>query len=200
MEADTKRYPRKVEVRKGLVVEIKPLKTNQIDDLMELYWALDEKAVAKLSHDVNGPHYPRSVKRRMEDKRVYYLVAWNQGKIIGSLALYHGESLWSRHIGHVVFVSHPEYRRYGIATILFDEVLPLAESLGIEKLYAELTREHSESIKMLKNFGFTREATLKDHIKDRYGRYRDMRIYSLDTEKAHREMEALISEFSDYSG
>ncbi|MBS1260755.1 MAG: hypothetical protein MAG453_00071 [Calditrichaeota bacterium] len=194
------RYPRRLRLRKNLVSEIRPLDVAEVRDLMTLYHALDETAVSRLPHDVQSPNFPKMLRRQLEDERLHILVTWHEDDIIGSLSLYRSESIWARHIGNVVFVSHPEYRRFGIATILFEEILPIAQSLGIEKIYAELTRDHIDGIKMLKHFGFSREATLKDHIKDRYGRYRDMRIYSLDTEGAHKAMEELIAGFSDYSG
>ncbi|MCB2212405.1 GNAT family N-acetyltransferase [bacterium] len=194
------RLPLSIKVRRHLEVEINLLNASQLNDLMEMYSTLDDKSLARLPYDVNSPHYPRVLKRQLEDNRAIFLVAWHDGKIIGSLALYHGQALWTRHVGRVIFVSHPEYRRYGLATVLFEEMIPLAQAMEIEKLYAQLTKDHVDGIKMLKTFGFAREATLKDHIKDRYGRYHDMRIYSLDLEGAHKSMEELISSFSDYSG
>lgn len=194
------RYPRKVEIRKHLVVEIKPLDIEHIPDLTAMFKTLDDRAVEKIPVDVTDANYERGLKRRLEDGRTHILAAWKDGAILGEIALYPRQSSWTKHTAAVVFVSHPEYRRYGLATILFEEMLPWAQSLGIEKVYAELSKDHVDGIKMLKHFGFTREATLKDHIKDRYGRYHDMRIYSLDMERAHKEMEALIADFSDYSG
>ncbi len=200
MSTTKSRFPRTVEIRKHLEVEIKPLEISQIDKLMELCSSLEDAAIARIPYDVSSPNYSRLVKRQIEDGRVHTLVAWHNDNIVGSLSLHHNPALWTKHIGSVVFVSHPEYRRYGIASVLFEELISFGQDLGIEKIYAQLTKENVMGIKMLKRFGFTREATFKDHIKDQYGRYMDMRVYSLDLEGAHRDMADLIAGFSDYSG
>jgi RimJ/RimL family protein N-acetyltransferase len=200
MSTKTKRFPISLQIRKHLKIEVDVLKAADIKDLMNLYAALEDDAISRIPWNVNSPNHPKLVKRLMEDDRAHFMSARHKGEMIGSISLHHNPALWTRHIGSVVFVSHPDYRRYGIASTLFEEIIPLAQSLDIEKLYAQLTKENVQGIRMLKHFGFTREATFKDHIKDPYGRYLDMRVYSLDLEGAHKAMADLIADFSDYSG
>ncbi len=200
MATKTKRFPISLQIRKHLKIEIDLMQQADIKDLMTLYASLEDEAISRIPWHVNSPNHPKLVKRLMEDGRAYYLSAKHKGDIIGSISLHHNPALWTRHIGSVVFVSHPDYRRFGIASALFEEIIPFAQSLKIEKIYAQLTKENVQGIRMLKHFGFTREATFKDHIKDPYGRYLDMRVYSLDLEGAHKAMADLIANFSDYSG
>lgn len=194
------RYPVEVACRKRMKVVIKPLGIEDIDAQMTFFKALPERDLIRLPHNVLEANYPKKMKRQIEDDRVHRLVAWHDGRIVGSLALYRGSSRWIEHTGSVVVATHPDVRRYGVGTVLFDEMIPLAESLKIEKIYANLLEEHKEAIKLFKSFGFQREALLHHHIKDNYGRYRNLRIYSIDLEEAHKAMEDLISGFSDYSG
>ncbi len=194
-------YPKSVVCRKDFRVEIRLLEIADIPKHVEMLKTLDEHDRANLPHDVMDPNYPKKIARQIEDDLAHRLVAWHEGdEIVASLALYRGTSVWMRHTGDVVLVTHPKYRRYGIATVLFDEMIPLAQMLKIEKIYAQLTKKHTEAINMVKVIGFRREAILKDHIKDKYGRYRDLRIYSMDLEAAHRAMEELMTQFISYSG
>ena len=194
------RYPHEVLCRKKMKLIIKPLEIADIDDQMKFFASLPEADLIRLPHNVMEENYPRRMKRQIEDGRVFRLVAWKGKEIVGSLALYRGTSRWTEHTGSVVVVTHPKYRRFGVGTVLFDEVIPLAKSLEIEKIYANLLEEHKEAIRLFKSFGFKREALLHHHVKDSYGRYRNLRIFSIDLEEAHKAMEDLISQFSDYSG
>lgn len=194
------RYPHEVTCRKNFTVTIKLLAIKDIDAQMTFFRSLPEKDLGRLPHNVLETNYDKRIKRQIEDGRVYRLVAWHDAQIIGSLALYRGSSRWIEHTASIVVVIHPKFRRYGLAMTLLDEMIPLAKELRIEKLYANLLDEHKEAKKLFSSIGFKREAMLKDHIKDAYGRYRDVKIYSMDLEAAHKAMEDLISSFSDYSG
>ena len=200
MDGEKGRYPHKVVCRKQFEVEIRLLTVEEIPLEIELFQQLDKRDQAKLPNDLNDPNYPNRMRRWIEDGRVITLGAWNDEQIVGVLSLYPGLSTWIKHTGEVVIVTHPKYRRYGIATVLFDEMIPLAESIGLEKLYADLMEDHKEAQKLFTAIGFNKEATLKNHIVDAYGRRHDLGIFSMDLDAAHRAMEELMSHIQDYSG
>lgn len=200
MELLKDRYPREVTCRKGLTVTIRPITPEEVPLEIELYQKLDNRDKAKLPNDLGDENYVSKMLRWMEDGRAYTLAAWHENEIIGELTLYRGMNSWVRHTGDVVLLTHPQYRRYGIATALFDEMIPVADALQLDKLYANMVEEHKEAIKLLTTIGFSKEAVLKDHIRDTYGRHHDLNIYSMDMEAAHRAMEDLMSRFNDYSG
>lgn len=195
-------YPQKVKsLHRDRTMIVRPLGVEDIVEEIELYKQLDTRDQAKLPNDLLDPNYERKVKRSMEDNRVHSLGAWMDDQLVGVLSLYSGRTGWTAHTGSVVVVTHPGFRRFGIATVLFDRMIPHAESLGLEKLYADLTANHTAAIRMFKHIGFQREATLKDHVKDRYGRYHNLRIYSMDLSAAHRAMEEMLAHHThDYSG
>ncbi len=192
---EKKRYPRWVICRDRFEVEIRLLEVREIEAFMELLRSLDEEDQAKLPNDVTDPNYPQRVRRQIKDGLVHRLIAWHGDEIVGSLALYRGATRWLRHTGTLVHVTHPKYRRYGIATVLFDEMIPLAESLKIRKVYANLIDAHREAISMAKANGFHKEATLEDHVMDSEGRFHRLYIYSMDLEEARRAMADRMSRF-----
>lgn len=193
-------YPHEVEIKRKMKLVIKPLEIKDIPAQMKFFKTLPEQDLIRLPHDVLEKNYPKRMKRQIEDNRVVRLVAWKGKEIVGSLALYRGTSRWIEHTGSVVLVTHPKYRRYGVGTVLFDEMIPLARSFNIEKIYANVLEDHKEAIRLFKNIGFKREALLHHHVKDSYNRYLNLRIYSIDLEAANKAMEDLISQFADYSG
>ncbi len=191
------RYPRQVKCRDDFEITIQPLTIERIPIHMAMLLKLDEAGKAKLPHNVSDPNYAKRIQRQIEDGTTYRLGAWiHDETIIGSLSLYLGATTWIRHTGEVVWVTLPEYRRYGIAVQLFEEIVPLAVALSLEKIYAKLTEEHLEGIKLVKRLGFKLEATLVDHARDSYGRYHNMYCYSIDLEGANRAMQERMTQFA----
>lgn len=185
----TKAYPKYVACRDHLNVEINPLRADQVHRQVEMLRSLDESDLAKLPCDVLAPEYPDVIRTQIASGEVVRLAAWHGlEKIAGALVLYRGTSPWTNHTGRVVQITHPVYRRYGVATVLFDEMIPLAESLNIKKLYAELTDMHKEAMRMVRSFGLKREAALNNHMRDSSGDYHKLYIYSIDIEEAREKV------------
>ncbi len=193
------KYPHSVQCRNNIMIEIKLLTADTIPKLIEMYRALSEGERAMLRRNVLDPKFAEQVRRDLEDEFVHRLTAWVGDIVVGSISLHRGYARWMNHTAEARIVTHPKYRRYGIATVLFDEIIPFARTHNIEKVYANLLPSQQAAINLIKNIGFRREATLKHHVKDIYDRYHDMRIYSVDLEAAHKAMEELLVGFSGYA-
>ncbi|MBU0509075.1 GNAT family N-acetyltransferase [bacterium] len=198
--ANNSRFPRRITCRQGLAIEVKPLLVEDIAVLRELHRALSESERALLREDVLDPHYESEIKRQITDEHVYRLVAWHKGKIIASVAMHRNRRRWMRHTTGMRVIVHPDYRRHGVALVLMEECIPYAQEYGIEKLYMHIMPAQQGAINLAKQFGFHREATLRDHVKDKYGSYHDIRVYAIDIQAAARKMEDLLSSFHDYCG
>lgn len=182
-------YPKWVDCRHELKVLIRPLEKRDIHTLVNMLHALDASDRCRLPCDVNDPGYPERLQQEIEHQTVYRLVAWiGNEQILGSLALYPGSVRWFDHTARVVLVTHPDYRRYGVATVLFDEVIPLAESLGVRKLFTEVTDLHKEAIRLARMLGMKREANLTDHMKDSEGRFHNLYIYAMTLKTAQEKL------------
>lgn len=176
-----KRYPKWVECRNQLSVEIRPLSLEHVGKHMAFLRSLDDSDLARLPADVLDPDYPDKVRCQIRTRSVHRLVAWyGLEEIVGSLTLYPGTTPWVRHTANVVMVTRPEYRRFGLATVLCDEMIPFAESLGIRKVYAHLSDMHSEATRLVRAIGFHREGRLEQHIRDRSGNFHPMYIYGMN--------------------
>ncbi len=198
--AEKGRFPRKIVCRHDCEITVKPLRPKDIPDLIILHQALPKNDRSLLQDDLDDPYYEQRVKRQIKDEYVYRLVAWHEEQIVSSMVMIRNRAKWLQHTAEFRTVTHPDYRNYGIATRLMEESLPFANSVGIEKLYLSLLPSQTAAIRMAKKLGFTRAATLKDHIKDSYGLYHDVRIYSVDLEAAHKQMEQMIADYQEYSG
>jgi len=193
-------FSRRIECRHGLVVELKPLRVEDVPALGQLHRSLSESERALLPEDVLDPHYENEIRRQIEDNHVQRLVAWHDGKITGSAAMRRGRQRWMNHTMDLRVITHPKYRRYGIAMVLMKESIPYAQETGIEKICVQIMPAQRAAINLFKHFGFRREATLHDFVKDQHGSYHDIRVYSMNVEAAGAKMEELLSSFHEYSG
>ncbi len=195
-----KRYPHRVKCREGLEVEIRPLRAEDVPAMRELHKSLEESVRALLRENIVNPYYGQRVKRQLEDDHILRLVAWHDKKIVASLALHRARARWRKHTCEIRAIVRPDFRRFGITMVLIEESIPFAKAKGIEKIYVNLMPEQKAAISLVKHIGFRREATLKDHVKDEYGSYHDIRTYSIDLEAAHKAMDALLADMTGYSG
>ena len=81
---------------------------------------------------------------------------------------------WSDHVGQIRLVVHPAHRRAGLGRTLARHALIQAVEAGLRKLVVELVADQEHAIGMFAALGFTGEALLRDHIRDRDGQLRDL--------------------------
>src|SRR5690348_12070283 len=108
---------------------------------------------------------------RVEDHRGVRAVA--HSTVTGYLAV-RRLSGWSDHVGEIRLVVHPAHRRAGLGRALARHALVRAVEGGLRKLVVELVADQEHAIAMFTALGFTGEALLRDHIRDRDGRLRDL--------------------------
>jgi ribosomal protein S18 acetylase RimI-like enzyme len=81
---------------------------------------------------------------------------------------------WSDHVGELRLVVHPERRRGGLGRALARHALAEAVRAGRRKVVVELAADQEHALAMFASLGFTGEALLRDHIRDRNGQLRDL--------------------------
>lgn len=196
MEHATTAASKWVTWRDKIDVEIRPLNKRDLTPFIAWIRSLDDRELAKLPCDVHDAGYPAKLREQISTGSVHRLIAMRDGKdIVGSMALYRGDLFWIRHTGRLIVVTDPSVRRSGIAVVMFDEMLRLAEGLGVRKLYAELTSMHSEARKLARRVGFRREATLRDHVLDSDGRAHNLCIYSISLGRAKDHVSELMGKY-----
>jgi ribosomal protein S18 acetylase RimI-like enzyme len=104
-------------------------------------------------------------------------VALDNGQILGLVAILPGVG-WSSHVGDLRLVVHPEHRRRDLGTELARWGLVSAVEMGLKKLVVEVVAEQEAAVAMFLGLGFEAEALLKDHVRDREGRLRDLMLLS----------------------
>ncbi len=81
---------------------------------------------------------------------------------------------WSDHVGEIRLVVHFEHRGKGIGRALARHALREAVEMGLAKLIVEVVAQQESAVAMFTALGFEGEALLRDHIRDRSGKPRDL--------------------------
>ncbi len=83
---------------------------------------------------------------------------------------------WSDHVGEVRLVVAPSARGTGLGRELARRALVEAVSAGLSKLVVEVVAEQGAALALFTDLGFSGEALLRDHIRDREGQLRDLMV------------------------
>nr|WP_204331554.1 GNAT family N-acetyltransferase [Geodermatophilus sabuli] len=83
---------------------------------------------------------------------------------------------WSDHVGEVRLVVAPSARGTGLGRELARHALVQAVEAGLTKVVVEVVAEQGAALSLFTELGFTGEALLVDHIRDREGRLRDLMV------------------------
>lgn len=102
------------------------------------------------------------------------LVAEEEGAILGYAGVLPGAGL-SAHVGEVRMIVASFARRRGVGRALARRaMLGAFAERGLEKLFVEVVADDEGTIALFKRLGFVVEALLRDHLRDRNGRLRDL--------------------------
>jgi ribosomal protein S18 acetylase RimI-like enzyme len=149
------------------IIELRP---GHVDALSLFFAGLPAGDLTFIKEDVTDPAQVRSL---AVAGRGRWLAVDGQVTVAGYLAVRRLPG-WSDHVGEIRLVVHPAYRRAGLGRALARHALVQAVEDGLRKLVVELVADHEHAIAMFTALGFTGEALLRDHIRDRDGRLRDL--------------------------
>jgi ribosomal protein S18 acetylase RimI-like enzyme len=83
---------------------------------------------------------------------------------------------WSDHVGEIRLVVAAAARGTGLGRELARRALVEGIGAGLSKLVVEVVAEQGAALALFTDLGFTGEALLRDHIRDRNGELRDLMV------------------------
>jgi L-amino acid N-acyltransferase YncA len=175
-------YPKTVTLRDGMTVAIRPLLADDRDEVCRFFERVPEEDRAFLKEDVINRDEVEKWLDRIVPAIETVIVAEAADRIVGSAVLQHEAQGWSRHVGEIRIVADPATRRQGLGHVLAETIFALAVRLGLEKIVAQMMTDQAGAIRVFELLGFHHEATLRNHVKDRYGRKHDLLIMANDLE------------------
>jgi ribosomal protein S18 acetylase RimI-like enzyme len=108
------------------------------------------------------------------DQRARRVVAVDDD-VVGIVTVVPGVG-WTSHVGELRLVVDPARRRAGLGRALARRGLLEALDLGLAKVTVEVMAPNHGALAMFTGLGFTPEALLHDHVRDRTGALQDLVI------------------------
>ena len=102
-------------------------------------------------------------------------VAVDDDRVLGYVAVLRLPG-WSDHVGEVRLVVAPDARGSGLGRDLARHAVVRALEAGLAKLVVEVVADQAPALALFTALGFTGEALLVDHIRDRDGQLRDLMV------------------------
>ena len=149
-------------------MNIVALSAEQADALVTFFGRLPNEDLTLMREDVTEP----DIVRGWADRPAHW-VALDDDAVVGFAAVRPLPS-WSDHVGELRLVVDSKHRRAGIGRTLARHALTDAVHAGRRKVVVELAADQEHALAMFNSLGFTGEALLRDHIRDRQGNLRDL--------------------------
>lgn len=129
-----------------------------------------------LGRDLRHPRVIDAWERAIGEGRIDSLIAEDDGEVVGTAALLRDPLGWSAHVGEVRLLVSTGRRGAGLGRDLLEAMFAIAHAHGVAKLVAAMTPDQTGSVALFESLGFTREALLKDQVRDGSGRSHDLAI------------------------
>jgi L-amino acid N-acyltransferase YncA len=158
------------------------------DALVRFFAALPEGDLTFIREDVTDPDTVRSWASGPASGGRW--VAVEDDQVTGYVAV-RALPGWSDHVGEVRLVVAPAARGAGLGRELARRSLVEAVGAGLTKLVVEVVAEQGAALALFTELGFTGEALLTDHIRDRSGRLRDLLVLAHHVRDTWAAMDAV---------
>ena len=158
-------------------VQIVELSPGHCDALLRFFTDLPAGDRTFIKEDVTDPDVVRSWTGVDAGGRRWVALEddGGDGAVLGYLAVRRLAG-WSDHVGEVRLVISPDCRGTGLGRRLARHALTQAVDDGLSKLVVEVVAEQSAAVALFSGLGFSGEALLEDHIRDRNGELRDLMV------------------------
>jgi ribosomal protein S18 acetylase RimI-like enzyme len=170
------------------------LDADRVDALARFFADLGEGDLTFVKEDVSGPE---AVRGWMRPGRQWLALddeddedGEDGGEVAGFVAVLplHG---WSDHVGEIRLVVHPRHRGAGLGRTLARHALRRALDQGLRKVVVEVVADQEALLAMFSGLGFTGEALLTDHVRDREGGLHDLVVLAHHVEATAEAMRAI---------
>ena len=168
-------YPKVIMLKDETQVVLRPLTEGDQAGLLDLFQRLPEEERLYLKEDVTSPQVIQSWTADIDFSRVIPIVALSDGNIVADASLLRSRAIARSHIGEIRIVVDPAFREVGLGRRLIRELLDVAVTLGLHKVFFELVSKHEDTaISAAMSVGFQQVGVLTERIRDVWGDYRDL--------------------------
>ena len=168
-------------------ITISALDAAHADALVRFFAGLPEGDRTFIKEDVTDA---ATVRSWAEDGSTRWLVTGADGEVDGYVAVRRLPG-WSDHVAELRLVVGPRRRGAGLGRALARHAVTEAIGSGARKLVVEVVADQGPAVALFSALGFTGEALLEDHIRDRSGQLRDLMVLAHRVDATWAAMDTL---------
>lgn len=171
-------YHKIVTLKDGTEVILRSLQEGDIEKSHQFFHTLSDEGRLFYRRNITSRDVIAARISETSGGNVIRIIAEKDERIIGEGTLEIPVSGWSRHVAELKIVVSEDMQGKGLATILGRELMMMAMRRGAEKIIVNLMENQASAIKVLTKLGFTREAVMKNYVKDARGFKHNLLIMS----------------------
>jgi L-amino acid N-acyltransferase YncA len=169
-----KTYPKNISLDDGTAVTLRPLLKTDEAALLEYFGSLPPEDRLCLKEDVTDPKVIDNWIYELDYDNVLPLIALHNGNIVGDATLHFNPIGWTKHQGEVRLTTSTQYRVRGLGTILVQNLIDIATSLGLEQISIEIPPVLDKAFYLFEKMGFKEMAHLQGFVRDLQGTESDL--------------------------
>jgi RimJ/RimL family protein N-acetyltransferase len=157
-------YPIRTITKGKLNLLVRPRCRDDSELIDSFFFSIPEEDLLIFKEDVTKNEPVKSWFISDTYKKDFQLVALNKNEII-SKGTIHKEGVYWQNAAELKLIVKPQYRGQGIGSIMFNALLSEIFNMKINKVIVRFSSDNNSFIKILNNYGFKAETTLKSYIK-----------------------------------
>ena len=185
---------KKVRLKNGTNVLIRPLKMEDLDKSLAFFRALPEEDRAYLRVDVTKREVVKKRIANIKALKIVRLVAFVDQEIVADGSLEFEGGTWKKHVAEMRLIVARPFQRKGLGTLLIRELYSIAASKRVEQIIVKFMKPQAGARKIVKRLGFHRDAVVHDYVKDIKGVKHDLILMRCDLESLWQKLENFMVE------
>jgi hypothetical protein len=170
-------YPKKIILKDGSECTFTIANRDTISDVMDLFKRVSAEDLWVLPRDYTNPESVKLFINSFNPDENVHILAYQDGKTIGLGSIYFSRFGAKKHIGRVEVIIDEAYKQKRLGTWIILDLAGLAQYLRLEILEIELVvGKDDAAIIASRRINFIPQATLKNYLQDRNGRWGDLVI------------------------
>jgi len=176
-----KNYPLTVKLNEQTFT-LRPMTVDDGPMMLAFANELPQHDILFMRRDITTPAGIEKWIRDIKNGVIHSIVAEDELGIAGYSTIHLNELEWSSHVADLRVTTADRARGVGLGRLLTREAFNIALAFGVEKLIARMTTDQAGARALFHELGFTNEALLKDHVKDRNGQHHDLLLMACDVQ------------------
>ncbi len=175
----------------GAEVTLRRAEPADREALLEFARALPPADLLFLRRDITRGEHVDAWFDEIRAGRTTTVLAFDGDAVVGYATVARDGLDWTAHVAELRILVATDWRGRRLGRVLVDQAFAIAREAGVTKMMAQMTEAQSAAEAVFKCFGFSREAVLRGHVRDREGRLHDLRVMSVNVEAFRLRVTAL---------